>query len=283
MIMRWWNKGVREAWQSLLPSSSARGLCSLWAASPLGLLLLLPPDKRARAPCRQFLCSVCFTFVFCLFLCFPFLVPNLPLKSDTRAQARPYVVFISRIFPNWENSSSLSSWTSSTKAQRPLVVLGGRKPAGAAEKVSRGGFICHRTEYSRTQMLNPSFLLASCMDSEEISTVILSPTVGARKILRFFDTFWIMDGFLSTLRKENPLPSVLGETLQFPIQYPSAEKCVHVCCVGGWILKCRLVDFPVSEPFHIIQDRSPFSFQKIKCPDTFFGVCMMNWCFRAFV
>ena len=155
MTVRWWNKGVQEAWRSLLPSSSARGLCSLWAASPLRhgpgcSCCCLQTKEHVHLGdnfCVPF-ASALFSASF--FLCFPFLAPNLPLKSDTRAWARPYVVFISRIFPNWENSSSLSGWTSLTKARRPLVVLGGRKPAGAAQKVSRDGFICHRTEYSKT-------------------------------------------------------------------------------------------------------------------------------------
>ena len=70
------------------------------------------------------------------------------------------------------------------------------------------------------------------MDSEEISNVILSPTLGARKILQFFDTFWIIDGFLSTLRKENPLPFVLGEPFNF--QYSILQlSSVYLCVMWG--------------------------------------------------
>ena len=64
---------------------------------------------------------------------------------------------------------------------------------------------------------NPSFPLASCMDTEEISNGIPSPTWGAKKILKFFDTFWIINGFLSAPQEKDPLPFALGETLQFPI------------------------------------------------------------------
>lgn len=195
-----------------------------WMGQPLLLLL----ERRAHASCRGFLCSICWRLCFLPLsshICLSWLLQP---KSDTPAQARQYLVSISHIFPNWEYSSLLSN-----QIQQPRLAdywLDFQEEASqGAERASRGRFICHRTEYSKTQMLNPSFPLALCVDKD----VIPSPTLRVKKILQFFDTFWIIEGFLSIPRKENPLPFVLKEILQFPIQCSRAGKCAHVCQGDG--------------------------------------------------
>ena len=111
-------------------------------------------------------CSVCCSLGF---LPLSFLFSFLCLKYAAEkwyslTKARPYLVFISPIFFKLGKPQCAEQLDLITQYSKEI---GGcacrRKLARAAQGVSRGWFIHHRQEHLKTQMLNLSFPLASCI------------------------------------------------------------------------------------------------------------------------